>query len=109
MKLTKNIAKITAAVAGAVALGTFATATTANADSVYTVQSGDTLSSISYKLGHDLTYVDSLASTNQIANKNLIYVGQKLVIKDDGEVTQATAQQATTLPEASQAPASASV
>ena len=62
MKLTKNIAKITAAVAGAVALGTFATATTANADSVYTVQSGDTLSSISYKLGHDLTYVDSLAS-----------------------------------------------
>ena len=47
MKLTKNIAKITAAVAGAVALGTFATATTANADSVYTVQSGDTLSSIS--------------------------------------------------------------
>ena len=87
MKLTKNIAKITAAVAGAVALATFATATTANADSVYTVQSGDTLSSISYKLGHDLTYVDSLASTNQIANKNLIYVGQKLVIKDDGEVT----------------------
>ena len=109
MKLTKNIAKITAAVAGAVALGTFATATTANADSVYTVQSGDTLSSISYKLGHDLTYVDSLASTNQIANKNLIYVGQKLVIKDDGEVTQATAQQAATLPEASQVPASASV
>ena len=40
MKLTKNIAKITAAVAGAVALGTFATATTANADSVYTVQIG---------------------------------------------------------------------
>ena len=109
MKLTKNIAKITAAVAGAVALGTFATATTANADSVYTVQSGDTLSIISYKLGHDLTYVDSLASTNQIANKNLIYVGQKLVIKDDGEVAPATAQQAATLPEASQAPASASV
>ena len=109
MKLTKNIAKITAAVAGAVALGTFATATTANADSIYTVQSGDTLSSISYKLGHDLTYVDSLASTNQIANKNLIYVGQKLVIKDDGEVAPATAQQAAALPEASQAPASASV
>ncbi len=105
MKLTKNIAKITAAVAGAVALGTFATATTANADSVYTVQSGDTLSSISYKLGHDLTYVDSLASTNNIANKNLIYVGQQLVIKDNGQVAPATAQQAATLPTASQAPA----
>ncbi|MBB1080033.1 LysM peptidoglycan-binding domain-containing protein [Limosilactobacillus sp. STM2_1] len=105
MKLTKNIAKITAAVAGTVALGTFATATTANADSVYTVQSGDTLSSISYKLGHDLTYVDSLASNNNIANKNLIYVGQKLVIKDNGQVAPATAQQAATLPAASQASA----
>lgn len=39
MKLSKHIAKITAAVAGAVALGTIATATTANADSIYTVQS----------------------------------------------------------------------
>ncbi len=42
---------------------------------------------------------DSLASTNQIANKNLIYVGQKLVIKDDGEVTCSSnfAQQASLL------------
>ena len=56
-KLSKNIAKVTAAVAGVVALGTIATTTTANADSIYTVQSGDTLSGISYKLGHDLTFV----------------------------------------------------
>ncbi|WP_076459257.1 LysM peptidoglycan-binding domain-containing protein [Limosilactobacillus caccae] len=103
MKLSKNIAKVTAAVAGAVAMGTIATATTANADTIYTVQSGDTLSGISYKLGHDLTYVDSLASNNQIANKNLIFVGQKLVIKDDGEVAPATAQQAATLPATSAA------
>ena len=89
-KLSKNIAKVTAAVAGVVALGTIATTTTANADSIYTVQSGDTLSGISYKLGHDLTFVDTLASNNNIANKNLIYVGQKLVIKDDGEVAPAT-------------------
>ena len=99
-KLSKNIAKVTAAVAGVVALGTIATTTTANADSIYTVQSGDTLSGISYKLGHDLTFVDTLASNNNIANKNLIYVGQKLLIKDDGEVTTATAQQAATLPSA---------
>ena len=100
MKLSKKAAKITAAIAGAVALGTVATATTANADSIYTVQAGDTLSGISYKLGHDLTFVDTLASNNQIADKNVIYVGQKLVIKDDGEVAPATAQQAATLPSA---------
>ena len=100
MKLSKEAAKITAAIAGAVALGTVATATTASADSIYTVQSGDTFSGISYKLGHDLTFVDTLASNNNIANKNLIYVGQKLVIKDDGEVAPATQQQVETLPSA---------
>ena len=100
MKLSKKAAKITAAIAGAVALGTVSTATTANADSIYTVQAGDTLSGISYKLGHDLTFVDTLASNNQIADKNVIYVGQKLVIKDDGEVAPATAQQVATLPAA---------
>ena len=100
MKLSKKAAKITAAIAGAVALGTVATATTASADSIYTVQLGDTLSGISYKLGHDLTFVDTLASNNNIANKNLIYVGQKLVIKDDGEVAPATQQQVETLPSA---------
>ncbi|MGN1280204.1 MAG: LysM peptidoglycan-binding domain-containing protein [Limosilactobacillus sp.] len=107
MKLSKHIAKITAAVAGAVALGTIATATTANADSIYTVQSGDTLSGISYKFGHDLSFVDTLASSNQIANKNLIYVGQKLVIKDNGEVAPATQSQVATLPSATPASASA--
>ena len=100
MKLSKKAAKITADMAGAVSLGTVATATTASADSIYTVQSGDTLSGISYKLGHDLTFVDTLASNNNIANKNLIYVGQKLVIKDDGEVAPATQQQVETLPSA---------
>ena len=100
MKFNKKAIKVATAITGALALGTVATATTANADSVYTVQSGDTLSGISYQLGHDLTFVDTLASNNNIANKNLIYVGQKLLIKDDGEVTTATAQQAATLPSA---------
>lgn len=100
MKFNKKALKVTAAIAGAVALGTVATTTSANADSIYTVQAGDTLSGISYKLGHDLSFVDTLASSNQIANKNLIYVGQKLVIKDNGQVALATASQAASLPAA---------
>ena len=86
MNFNKKAMKITAAVAGAVALGTVGAATTANADTTYTVQAGDTLSSISYKLGHNLDFVDQLAQNNNIADKNLIFVGQQLTIKDDGEV-----------------------
>ena len=86
MNFNKRAMKITAAVAGAVALGTVGAATTANADTTYTVQSGDTLSSISYKLGRNLDFVDQLAQNNNIADKNLIFVGQQLTIKDDGEV-----------------------
>lgn len=94
MKLNKKALKLTATVAGAVALGTVATTVSANADSIYTVKSGDTLSGISCQFGHDYAFVDTLASDNNIANKNLIYVGKKLVIKDDGEITSATASQA---------------
>lgn len=101
MKLNKKALKLTATVAGAVALGTVATTVSANADSIYTVKSGDTLSGISCQFGHDYALVDTLASNNNIANKNLIYVGQKLVIKDDGEITSATASQVASLPSAS--------
>ena len=101
LNLKRKTWQVTAAVAGAVALGTLTSATTASADSIYTVQAGDTLSGISLKLGHDLTFVDTLAQRNQIANKNLIYVGQKLVIGDDGTVCVATPQQAASLPQAS--------
>ena len=86
MNFNKKAMKITAAVAGAVALGTVGAATTANADTTYTVQAGDTLSSISYKLGRNLDFVDQLAQNNNLADKNLIFVGQQLTIKDDGEV-----------------------
>ena len=101
MKLNKKALKLTATVAGVVALGTVATTVSANADSIYTVKSGDTLSGISCQLGNDYAFVDTLASDNNIANKNLIYVGQKLVIKDDGEITSATASQVASLPSAS--------
>lgn len=47
----------------------------APATSTYTVQSGDTLSSIASKFG---TSYQALASLNGISNPNLIYVGQAL-------------------------------
>lgn len=44
----------------------------------YTVKKGDTLSGIAKKYG---TTVNKLVKDNKIKNKNLIYVGQKIVIK----------------------------
>ncbi|SDN28070.1 LysM domain-containing protein [Limosilactobacillus mucosae] len=104
--MKKNFKKITAAL-GAVAFGVAATATVANADTLYTVQSGDTLSSISQKFANDNSLVQTLAQQNNIQDINKIYVGQQLVVKTDGQVTdaQTTAQpaaQATTQSAAAQ-------
>ena len=104
--MKKNFKKITAAL-GAVAVGVAATATVANADTLYTVQSGDTLSSISQKFANDNSLVQTLAQQNNIQDINKIYVGQQLVVKTDGQATdsQTTAQpvaQATTQSAAAQ-------
>ena len=104
--MKKNFKKITAAL-GAVAFGVAATATVANADTLYTVQSGDTLSSISQKFANDNSLVQTLAQQNNIKDINKIYVGQQLVVKTDGQATdvQTTAQpaaQATTQSAAAQ-------
>ena len=48
-----------------------------NATVIYTVQRGDTLYAIAKKFG---TTVDAIVKKNKIANPNLIYVGQKLMI-----------------------------
>lgn len=53
--------------------------TVANADTIYTVQSGDTLSEISQKFN---TTVETLAQKNNINNINVISVGQQLDIPD---------------------------
>ena len=89
----KNFAKVSATL-GAVALGVSATATAANADAIYTVQSGDTLSGISYKFAKDNSMVNDLAKKNNIQDINKIYVGQKLIIKSDGEIQEYNAQNA---------------
>lgn len=104
--MKKNFKKITAAL-GAVVFGVAATATVANADTLYTVQSGDTLSSISQKFANDNSLVQTLAQQNNIQDINKIYVGQQLVVKTDGQATdvQTTAQpaaQATTQSAAAQ-------
>lgn len=89
----KNFAKVSATL-GAVALGVSATATAANADTIYTVQSGDTLSGISYKFAKDNSMINDLAKKNNIQDINKIYVGQKLIIKSDGEIQEYNAQNA---------------
>ncbi|MEF2709852.1 MAG: LysM domain-containing protein, partial [Pseudoruminococcus massiliensis] len=44
----------------------------------YTVKSGDTLSYIAYRYS---TTVDKLVSLNNIKNRDLIYVGQRIRVK----------------------------
>ena len=51
---------------------------------IYTVVRGDTLSQIALKYG---TTVSSIVALNNIPNPNLIYPGQKFVIKTTGENT----------------------
>lgn len=101
MNLRKNALKFSAATIGAVAFGTVAVATHASADEIYTVKSGDTLSEISYQYAEDTSMVNDLAEKNNIADINLIYVGQKLMITTDGDIRQATQQEVETTPAAS--------
>ncbi|MFR0579681.1 LysM peptidoglycan-binding domain-containing protein [Limosilactobacillus mucosae] len=99
MFMKKNFKKVTAAL-GAVVFGVAATATVANADTTYTVQSGDTLSSISQKFANDNSLIQTLAQQNNIQDINKIYVGQQLVVKADGQGTDAAQTAATAQPAA---------
>ncbi|MDV7719181.1 LysM peptidoglycan-binding domain-containing protein [Pediococcus ethanolidurans] len=92
MKLNK-FTKFSVAFLSTITLGTIAWTTAASADETYTVKSGDTLSSIEYNFKHDTNY-QQLAKANNIANANVIYVGQQLVIKTNND-SQTTATQST--------------
>ncbi|MGM0125272.1 hypothetical protein IGI37_002670 [Enterococcus sp. AZ194] len=81
-----------------VALGT----ANAYADTSYTVQSGDTLSTISAKYSDDSNFIQSIAEKNEITNINLIIAGQELIIPtNDGEVVEAATQKQETATEPS--------
>lgn len=46
----------------------------------YTVQPGDTLSSISFDMYHSILYVDNIIEANEMENGDEIYVGQQILI-----------------------------
>lgn len=85
MNTKKNLVKVFTTL-GVVALGVSTTAAVANADMVYTVQSGDTLSSISYKFAKDNSLINEIAKDNNLSDINQLHVGQKLLIKGNGEI-----------------------
>ncbi|MDN5574994.1 MAG: LysM peptidoglycan-binding domain-containing protein [Pediococcus sp.] len=97
MTLRSKITKFSVAILSTVTLGSTILTTAANADEIYTVKSGDTLSGIEYSLNKDTNY-SKLAKANKISNVNLIYVGQKLLIKSDGEIKTATKSEAKSTP-----------
>ncbi|MCV3295573.1 LysM peptidoglycan-binding domain-containing protein [Oenococcus kitaharae] len=61
----------------------------ANADTIYTIKSGDTLSKIAKEFN---TSVSTIAQTNKIANINLIYTGSRLSIGAAGAAAPAANQ-----------------
>ena len=68
---------------GALALGVTAAVTVANADTTYTVKSGDTLNSIAQQYVGDKSLVSSIVKANNISDQNVIYVGEQLTIPTD--------------------------
>lgn len=64
--------------------------TEANAETLYTVKAGDTLSGISHQFADSNALIDSIAKDNKIQDINLIHVGQQLVINDDKKKVEAT-------------------
>lgn len=108
MKFNSKAIKLMTATLGATALGVLGVTATAHADEIYTVQSGDTLSEISYKYANDTSMVNTIANKNKISDINFILVGQKLYIGNNGQIKPATKQEIATTPAASQSTSTAS-
>ncbi|MBO0475872.1 LysM peptidoglycan-binding domain-containing protein [Vagococcus sp. DIV0080] len=83
----KSLQKILLGTTMALGFGIFGT--TVLADTLYTVKSGDTLSTISQSITGDNSLINSIAKDNNIKNIDLIHVGQELNIKTDGQAVAA--------------------
>lgn len=81
MKTLKTVLLSTAVVAG---FGILLGGKDALADEVYTVQPGDTLSAISYNFFGTVDAMDQIVEANNISDKNLIFVGEELILPTDG-------------------------
>ncbi|GCF95893.1 peptidase M23 [Enterococcus florum] len=66
----------------------------AHAAETYTVESGDTLSTISQKFAGDDSLVNSIARINNISNVDLIFAGEQLTVDTDAKNEAATTQAA---------------
>ncbi|MBL1224907.1 LysM peptidoglycan-binding domain-containing protein [Enterococcus sp. BWR-S5] len=81
----------------AAGFGIFAGTADAHADTLYTVQSGDSLSKISQQFSGDNSLIEAIAADNNISNVNMIFAGQQLVVKtNDGTVVETAAPVAQT-------------
>ncbi|MGX7025078.1 aggregation-promoting factor [Vagococcus hydrophili] len=80
----KSLKTILFGTTAALGLGFFGTS--ALADTLYTVKSGDTLSKISNEFAGNNSLVQQIAKENNINDVNLIHVGQQLTIRTNGEV-----------------------
>lgn len=78
--------------------------TSAHADEAYTVQSGDTLSTISQKYVGDNSLIQTIAEANSISNIHLIFSGQELTIPTDEQAAAPVATQAPVEPVQETAP-----
>lgn len=78
--------------------------TSAHADEAYTVQSGDTLSTISQKYVGDNSLIQTIAEANSISNIHLIFSGQELTIPTGEQATAPVATQAPVEPVQETAP-----
>lgn len=81
-------------VLGAGALGVMATTGVVNADAVYTVKAGDTLTGIAKQLKLGNGGVTKLVQDNHLTDANQLQVGQQLVVKDGQGTPAGAANQA---------------
>lgn len=71
----------------------------ASADELYTIQAGDTLSTISNQFVGDNSLIQQIADKNNINDINLIYAGEKITIPTDGVAAAPVANEAVSEPE----------